>query len=194
MGNDHLEVLKNKYSEPTIDKMNDAELLANTADCLLNIHVITGWTLPDDKNYIKVLIEQLCLKLKEDFYMLNFSEIKYAFRQAVGKQDWGKNMNLELVCTVLGNYSYERSIVSFEEEKINNKPVQIVYTDEEINNQRRGEIENSFQAMKNGYYPLLHSYFKPILVSDELMNEEETIGEFFVRKLNTNAENIYVRQ
>jgi len=194
MDNEYLEVLKNKYAERTIRNLNDAELLADTAKCLLNIHVITGWSLPDDKDYIKVLTEQLCLKLKEDFYMLNFSEINFAFRKAVGKQDWGKCMNLELVSSVLGAYCYERSKISFEEEKVITVPEQKLYSDEEILNQRREEIEKAFQAMKKGYYPLLHSYFWQVLYDDDLLkNNIETIGEFFVRKLNSNTENIYVR-
>lgn len=175
--------------------MVDAELLGRTAECLLNIHIITGWVLPDDGNYIKILTEQLFLKLKEDFFMLNFSEISYAFRRSVGKKDWGKNMNLELVCSVLGEYSIDRIKISDEEEKINLWPKeQKVYSDEEILNQRRAEIETAFQAMRKGNYPLLHSYFKKVLVEDELMPEEETIGEFFVRRINSPIEKIYEKE
>lgn len=194
VNSDYFEVLRQKYSEPKIEAMNDAELLGKTAECLLNIHIITGWVLPDDKNYIKILTEQLLFKLKEDFYMLNFSEISFAFRKSVGKKDWGKNMNLELICAVLGEYSIERSVISFEEEKINSKPEQKVYTDEEMLNQRREEIEKAFQAMKKGYYPILHIYFKEVLLTDKLIGVEETIGEFFVRILNSNIENIYEKE
>lgn len=189
---DTVEVIKKKYSEPKIEALTDIELLTQTAECLLKIHIVTGWNLPDDGNYIKILTEQLLNKLKEDFFMLNFSEIDYAFRKAVGKQDWGKNMNLELICSVLGNYCIERSKISFEEEKINSLPEKMkIYTDEEILNDRRGEIENAFQAMKRGKLPIIHIYFKTVLKEDELLNEGENISEFFVRKLNSNAENIY---
>lgn len=193
MDNSHIEVLKQKYAEPKIETMGDAELLGRTAECLLHIHVCTGWVLPDDKSYIKILTEQLFQKLREDFSMMNFTEIYYAFRKAVGTKDWGKNTNLELICGVLSSYCLNRSIVSFEEEKINTVPEQIIYTDENILNQRREEIEKSFQAMKKGYYPLLHSYFKQVLLDDELMIDEETIGEFFVRKLNSGIQNIYLK-
>lgn len=187
-----VEVLKHKYLEQRIESLNDLEMLTKTAECLLNIHIITGWVLPDDENYIRILTEQLFQKLKEDFYMLNFSEISYAFRKSVGKIDWGKNMNLELICTVLGEYSLNRAVVSVEEEKVNLTPEQKIYTDDEILNGRRAEIEIAFQAMKKGKYPLLHSYFKEVLLNDEMVQEEETLGEFFVRKLNSNTENIYV--
>ena len=74
--------------------MNDAELLTKVAECLSRIHIITGWNLPDDRNYTKGLTEEFILKLKEDFFMLNFSEILYAFRKnGLGIKDWGKNMN-----------------------------------------------------------------------------------------------------
>lgn len=194
VSNEHLEVLKHKYAEPKIESMNDAELLGRTAECLLNIHIITGWVLPDDKNYIKILTEQFLLKLKEDFYMLNFPEISFAFRKESGKKDWGKNMNLELISTVLGSYCADRSVISLEEEKINTVLEHKIYDDDEILNQRREEIEKTFQAMKKGYYPLLHGYFKEVLFNDELISEEETIGEFFVRKLNSGIENIYQKE
>ena len=195
MDKEHLDVLRFKYTETIIEKMEDPELLSKTAECLLHIHVITGWTLPDDKNYIKVLTEQLCLKLKEDFYMLNFTEIKYAFRKSVGKKDWGKNMNLELICMVLGEYCSDRLMISREEEKLVTAPAeQKIYTDEEILNDRREEIEKAFQAMRKGYCPILHSYFWQVLYDDDLLkNNIETVGEFFVRKLNSNTENIYVK-
>lgn len=189
-----MEVLQKKYVEPKIEKMGDAELLGRTAECLLKIHIITGWVLPDDRAYIKILTEQLFLKFKEDFYMLNFSEIDFAFRKSVGKKDWGKNTNLELICAVLSEYCSDRLKISCEEEKINTQPIQKVYTEEEILNQRREEIENAFHAMKKGYYPLLHSYFKQVLLEDELMTEAETLGEFFVRKLNSNIEHIYEKE
>lgn len=190
----NLEVLKNKYAESKIENLSDVELLTKTAQCLLNIHVVTGWNLPDDKDYIKILTEQFLNKLKEDFHMLNFSEIYFAFRKAVGKKDWGKNINLELICSVLGAYCVDRSIVSFEEEKINSMPETMkIYTDEEILNERRGEIEFAFQAMKRGKLPLIHIYFEKVLKEDGLFIEGENVSEFFVRKLNNQSENIYKR-
>ena len=191
---EHLQVLQQKYAAPQIKDLADAELLAKTAECLLHIHVITGWSLPDDKSYIKVLTEQLFQKLKEDFYMLNFSEIYFAFRKAVGKQDWGKNTNLELICAVLSSYCFDRSIVSFEEEKINSKPEQRIYSDEEILNQRRAEIEKAFQAMKRGHYPIIHIYFESILVKDGFMEEGVTAAEFFVYALGMSYEHLYVKE
>ncbi len=72
MTTEQIKVLERKYSEPRIEKMSDAEILTRSGDCLKRIHIITGWNLPDDKDYVKILIEELAQKLKEDFATLNF--------------------------------------------------------------------------------------------------------------------------
>lgn len=172
--------------------MTGPELTSKAAQCLLRVHVITGWNLPDDQNYIQLLTEEFCKKLQEDFETFNFCEIVYAFRKSVGIKDWGKNMNLELVCQVLSSYSLEHSRVSLEEEKLI-QPVQKIYSDEEILNERRSHIELAFQAMRKGKLPILHDYFIEVLTGDSYLNPEETIQEFFVRKLGT-TESLYKKE
>lgn len=199
LSKDDIQVIEKKYAEKQIEQMDDTELLTKVAECLLRIHIITGWNLPDDKNYIQALTEEFMLKLKEDFFMMNFIEVVYAFRKnGLGIKDWGKNMNLDLVCNVLGVYCEERTRLSMEEESLalkKNPPVQKIYTDEEILNQRRGHIEIAYQAMRSGNYPILHIYFPEVLHMDGLIprSTDEAMNEFFVDALGKGIENIYIQ-
>lgn len=73
-------------------------------------------------------------------------------------------------------------------------PVQTILTDDQLDDIHREDIENFYQRCRNGKQPYnTPDYFKRILVKDELMTQEETVSSFFVRKLGSNAENIYVK-
>lgn len=193
LSTEDLKVLEYKYAEKNISQLSDIEIINKAKECLLRIHVITGWNLPDDSAYMNVLIDEFVKKLKEDFYMLNFSEISFAFRKSTGKQDWGKNTNLELISTVLAAYSHDRAKVSLEEENLNDKPEQKIYTDEELLSQQRGRLENAYQCLRNGIIPIIEPGFEQLLKEDGFLLDNENIDEFFVRKLNANAENLYTK-
>lgn len=145
---------------------------------------------------MNILVDQFEKKLIEDYNMLNTEEIEYAFRKGGTMiKDWGKEMNLNLIDQVLSPYVDNRLQASANEEKRKSKPpAQKIYSDAEILNQRRCDIEQAFQAMKRGYRPTLHSYFEEVLAGDQLLKEGETIADFFVRKLNSNAANIYLAE
>lgn len=190
-----------KYKSIQFGKMNDIELLNECQILLLRLSVITGWVIPQAE-LKNILIENLCKKMIESYLDVNVKEVEYAFRnKGTNIIDWGKNFSLTLLDQVMQPYIEKRFSVSDLEQRIKNPPVQIIYTDEEILNQRREEIEKAFQAMKKGYYPILHSYFFQVLKDDDLIetitNEDgirfENISEFFVRKLNTQVENIYIK-
>lgn len=194
-----MQVIQHKYAGKRIGEMQDTELLTKVAECLLRIHIITGWNLPDDKVYVQTLTEELLIKLKDSFYMLNFSEIVFAFRKnGLGIKDWGKNMNLDLICNVLGVYCEDRLRLSLEEERIASikEAVQVIYTDEQILNQRRGHIEAAFQCMKTGRIPVMHIYFPEVLHMDGLITRavDEAMTEFFVKALSDGRQNIYVKE
>lgn len=174
--------------------MTDVEIHFAAKNLLIKIHVITGWILPASE-ILTILIDVFSKKLIADYGSLNVDEIEHAFIKAgPGIEDWGKEMNLNLLDKVLVPYIDKRFELSKEEERKLDPPLmQKIYSDEEITNERRGEIEIAFQAIKRGYRPLLHSYFKEILQADGLLNEGETVGEFFVRKVNSGIENIYLR-
>lgn len=72
-------------------------------------------------------------------------------------------------------------------------PPQKIFTDQEIENLQRKEIEEAYQLMRTGKVPYgLPEYFKPQLVKDGLMNQEENLNVFFVQRLGKQIENIYL--
>lgn len=158
-------------------------------DLLLKIHVITGWNFPTELDFQKVLVDQFRSKLLEDYAECTLKEVEYAFRNPTGVGDFGKNLNLHIIDQVMQPYLSKRFEVSKREKVLNE---QRIYTDEEILNQRREEIETAFQAMKTGHMPLIHIYFKEILVQDELMNDDEKIEDFLVKALAT-KQNLYIQ-
>lgn len=175
--------------------MSDAEILANTAICLKRIHIITGWNLPDDNEYVKILIDELYLKLKESFAMLNFPEITAAFRKnGIGIKDWGKNMNLDLICTVLAGYCDERNQASFAEERAASQPKQVILTDEDLLNISRRDIEIAYQQMRNGRVPVMLDSFAETMIIDGFIDNKDERDLFFTYCLGQGRENIYVQE
>jgi len=175
--------------------MTDWEIKIWAKTLLLKINVITGWIIPDAE-IMDILVDQFEKKLIEDYDMLNPEEIEYAFRKnGTLIKDWGKEMNLNLIDQVLGPYVDARLIASANEERRKFKaPLQRILSDEEILNERRGYIEQVYQGMRRGYLPTMHPYFFEVLHTDGLVKEGETLADFFVRKLEAGAKNIYVKE
>ncbi len=173
--------------------MSETELMLHAKALLLKISVITGWIIPDNEKQ-DILVGQFKMKLIEDCDTVNVDEIEYAFRKyGTTVEDWGKEMNLNMVDKVLIPYLSERMEASFAEERKAAPPEQKIYTEDQVLNERRGHIEMAFQAMRRGNYPVLHEYFPEVLHHDGFIEEptEELMNELFVLALNTGRENIY---
>lgn len=187
-------MVKLKYASPQIAALPENDLSIWVKSLLLKIHVITGWVLPSGE-IMTILKDQFKKKLQEDYDMLNVEEIEYAFRQkGTAIEDWGKEVNLNLLDKVLVPYVIKRNDISDIEQKNKRPPEQKTYSDEDILNERRAEIEKAFQAMKQGYYPIIHVYFEQVLLQDGLMEEGVTASEFFVKALGLNLDHIYVNE
>lgn len=188
-------MLAKKYASPQIGAMNDQQKGLWAKALLLKIHVITGWVIPDT-DLLNILVDQFEKKLTEDYGNMNTDEIEYAFRQSgTTTKDWGKQMNLSLIDEVLIPYRELRSVLSMQEErqKVLPPPVKI-YSDKELDDLHRGDIEAFYQRIRNGRIPYsLPEYFKPILVKDGLMKQEETLADFFQNRLGKGIENVYVK-
>lgn len=144
-------LLNAKYEKPRIAKMNEDELQKNTKGLLFKIHIITGWTLPEDKYYLSVMIEQLYKKLIEEYEEFNISEIEFAFRNfGTSIKDWGKNFNLQLFDEVMNIYKSHRATISDFEEKINLKLEITKPSDDEILNMKREVVEDRYQSFLTG--------------------------------------------
>ncbi|MEO5990389.1 MAG: hypothetical protein ABIP68_02040 [Ferruginibacter sp.] len=188
------ELIKLKYAEDQIKKLSDAELTTKAANSLRIIHVITGWNLPDDKEYMRTLLEQFTLKLKEDFGELNFQEISSAFRKnGLGIVDWGKSMNLDLICRVLGEFYDKRYEAGIMEEKAKPTAPPIIYTDDELYNFQRQWTEEFYQRLRRGINEPVPAYVSKILLKDEIIKDAKDTVEYIIWALNNNMENIYVK-
>lgn len=78
--------------------------------------------------------------------------------------------------------------------KIDVPPPMKIYSDQELENIYRGDIEAFYQQCRAGIVPYsLPEYFKPILVKDGLMKEDESLSQFFMVRLGKGSQNIYVK-
>lgn len=189
------EIILKKYLSKQIGKMSPSELSIWGQTLLLKIHVITGWTIPSS-DLLVILVDQFQKKLVESYPDMNVDEIEYAFRHSgTTVQDWGKQMNLNLIDQVLIPYLLERQRISHAvEERMFEPPVQKIYTEEEIDNICREDLEMFYQRCRNGRVPeKTPEYFKDILVKDGLMKPEDNLVAFFVTRLNNGSKNIYIK-
>lgn len=192
--NDEKIIIEKKYASKKINFLSDVERLFAVKNILLKIHVITGWVLPTSE-LMNVLIDQFYKKIIEDYSELNPDEIEFAFRnKGTILKDWGKEINLNLIDEILIPYVNSRFEISKKEENLIPVKEDKLWSNEEIINQYRFEIESCFQALRKGYRPLIHKYFEETLRNDGMMNEDENISEFLVRKLNSMVENLYIKE
>lgn len=188
------EVVKLKYAEPQIRHLTDPEINTKAVHSLRIIHVITGWNLPDDMEYMKLLSEQFVLKLKEDFNELNFQEISAAFRKnGIGIKDWGKSMNLDLICKVLSEFYNSRYAAGIIEEK--SKPsTPIIYTDDELDNFQRQWTEEFYQRVRNGSREKIPDCVYKILLKDEIIKDAKDTAAYISWAIKNLQENIYIKE
>ena len=160
---------------------------------LLKISVITGWQLPQ-KEIFDILIDQLDKFFFESFPYFNVAEIEYAFRR-YGTQikDFGREINLSLFNEVLATYKADRRQVLIEaQNQPENSLKSHLLTDEQIKNERRGDIEHFYQELRKGnrrviYYP----YFADVLLEDGFKIDPENPEEFFNNCIKNQKPNLY---
>lgn len=134
-----MQIIEAKYSSEQVKDIDLLQLDNKVKVTLLRIHVITGWTIPVGE-MMGILVDEFRTKLLQEYEDVNFDEILFAFRKYNGLvNDWGKEMNLKLISTVLDAYMEDRYDVGLLEEhiKMNDstpllefKPKE--YTDDEI--------------------------------------------------------------
>lgn len=191
---DEKRMLAKKYAGKQICHMDEKEISLWPKALLLKIHIITGWVIPGTE-LLNILVDQFQKKLVEDYGNLNTEEIEYAFRRSgTTIKDWGKEMNLNLIDQVLIPYLNERMQVSAKEEKLKHPPEQVIYTDEEIHNQRRGHLEMCYQVLRRGKMPIIFPYYAEVLVQDGFIEKPEDMDQFFSDCLGKGIENLYVKE
>jgi hypothetical protein len=101
-------------------------------------------------------------------------------------------VNLNLIDKVLWPYEIKRREAGRLVERMQ-QPKTKPWSDEDIKNLYRSQIEEYFQALKKGYYPIRHKYYEETLREDGMIPESENMDEFLVRKLAT-ANNLYLKE
>lgn len=112
-------MLQVKYASKKIGNMAPDELNKWAHVLLLKINVITGWIISENDTLQNILSDQFRKTLVEKYSELNPDEIEFAFRNnGTGIEDWGKEMNLNLIDKVLVGYLHDRYKLSSAEEQI----------------------------------------------------------------------------
>lgn len=174
--------------------MTEEEISMWGKGLLAKIHVITGWTIPNSEELLNILTDQFQKTLIEKYGMLNPDEIEYAFRQhGTSIQDWGKALNLSLIDAVLAPYAHKRFDISEDERLVNTKKdyTQKIFTYAELEDGQREDAERQYQMFKKNFHLKAVEVNKAILEKDGLLREGESVIDFFTRKKEAGATNIY---
>jgi hypothetical protein len=158
--------------------LSEKELNSTVIAALLRITLITGWQLPSDDAYRKLLYAEFSRLLVEQYKTINQEEIAYSMRKYGTRiKDWGKNINLSLISEALDLYLIERAEVSKIESmkpKEEQKMIKYKQSDEEVvefwKNEWREFKSKNWLAFIGGIicFPLLE---KEMDFTDEEMKE-----------------------
>lgn len=126
------------------------------------------------------------------------AEIKLAFDMAIsGKLDVEANCYESFSCWYFSSImnAYRDWAAQEYRQSVKPEPVeQTVYTQSELDNIHRYDVEMFYQRCRKGIVPnAIPEYFKDILVKDGLL-KDETVAEYLTRKLGERSENIYVKE
>lgn len=99
-----------QYKEQPLARMTPEVVKGHSTGLLIKISIITGWSIPEQKEIKNVLYEQFGKKLVEDYGSLNVQEIEYAVRSyGTSIKDWGKSINLSLIDQAIEPYLLRRA-------------------------------------------------------------------------------------
>ncbi len=188
------QLLRIKYSGVLIGKMSEQQVAVTSGALLFKIHAITGWIIPQE-NVLAIFVDQFTKKLIESYPNCNTDEIEYAFRtHGSAVKDWGKQMNLSLIDEVMGIYLERRLAVSrFEESQ--KKPVQRIYSDEQLNNIKRADAEAAYQRMLRGRQNVVPGgAFRDILTLDGYIDEETDLALWLSERIGKGIKNLYIQE
>ena len=180
-------------SAPMVYNLDPAQRLSAIRYLILEISVITGWPIPaaEVKN---ILVKEFEALLLEQYPILNINEIALAFRKyGTRTKDWGKEMNLSLITEVLDSYWSERSETKRSvSESPENAQIFEVFTDEEMDNELRGEIQgylnHKFRGIEN---PRWLDLYTEILIKDGFIKNATQKDQFIDYLIKNNIQTIY---
>jgi hypothetical protein len=216
------QMLSLKYKSKRIGDMKESEISKWTKALLMKIHVITGWVIPVTSELYTILKDQFQKKITEDYGELNPDEIEFAFRsRGTTVEDWGKEMNLNLIDKILLPYLHDRYKLSETEEKLHAQATKKPY-DLKTAVDWRGQVEDNYQhfiynskffrkkmhpfeydqleedqmIQKGAYKIRLKMYQKRLLATDTELAElakERTVLQLFRIARKAQYKNLYVK-
>lgn len=162
------EMLNLKYKSTPFGKMTEDDLRLHAKGLLVKISIITGWIIPEDAAYYRILSQQFEKKLTESFHTVNPDEFEYAFRNDTQVKDWGKAMNLSLIDEVMIPYLEKRRELSQVEEQ---KQPKMIEHKEDMSDKSMKDWIESVKADVKGRKTTVE--FMPLMVYDYLIKTGE---------------------
>lgn len=185
-------ILATRDTAPAVQKLDPYQLRSSLAGLLIRASVITGWPLPKSEVY-QILLDEFEKLLLESYPILNIKDLEYAFRHFGDEKEYGKEMNLSLIKGVLMSYWADRQeAVRNAKDKPENTFKQIIYSDEQMENEIRGKIEVFYQLKLKGVKePLWMDFWAETLLKDGFIKDVDQVDEFVKFCLDTKCPNIY---
>ena len=132
-----------------------------------------------------IAVEQIRLKIIEDYPNVNVDEIAFAFRNyGTTIEDWGKMFNLNLFDKVMSKYLADRYETSNIEERLRENPEQIIYTKEQLLNFARKDANDFYDRILNCRFSEPSSAVIEVLKLDFGLKDEQ-INDFIVKAVNS---------
>lgn len=165
---DEQRIVSLKYQSKPFGQLNEKELRQSAYNILLEIHVITGWTVPVDE-LMDILVENTRLKFAESYASVNPDEMKFAFRNyGTQVKDWGKAMNLSLIDEVMIPYLERRRELSQIEEQ---KQPKMIEHKEDLSDKAMKDWAEDLKDKVKGRQTTVE--FMPLMVYDYLIKTGE---------------------
>lgn len=185
-------ILATRNTAPAVQKLDPYQLRSALAGLLIRASIITGWPLPKSEVY-QILLDEFEKLLLESYPILNIKDLEYAFRHFGDEKEYGKEMNLSLIKGVLIDYWVDRQeAVRNAKDKPENAFKEIIYSDEQMENEIRGKIEAFYQLKLKGVKePLWLDFWAETLLKDGFIKDIDQADEFVKFCLDTNCPNIY---
>lgn len=111
------QVLELKYSKHPFCHMSDIDIVEDVVKLIKRIKVVTGWPIPELQEDRIILYQELAAHFKESWPTLNSDEIAFAVRfYGTSVENWGKDINLNLIDRCIASYYAKRKDLSKVEE------------------------------------------------------------------------------
>lgn len=194
------QVLEVKYKALPIVKLTEKQRNLEVGALILKICLITGWKTETDELDRKIIRTELENFLLENYPTINADEIMFAFRKYGTKvNNWGQNINLNLIRQALDPYIEFRKEVSDFEERINSEKqipqldVPILSDDDIVNNAKEMFLSTGKVSYINPKAFDILIARKSIEFSEENIKTIISRARHFIRENSENKREMQIR-